>query len=163
MTRERHPRSALERKAFKTGLVLKLVDGCLELGGALAVWLVQPSTVDRIAHFVTDAELATDPNDFLANYVLHTAHRYSSSGTRLFVALYLLAHGIVKVAMVIALFRGRRWAYPALIVSLSLFILYQGYRMIVRPSWGLAALTLFDIAIVWLVEREYRRIRSAER
>jgi uncharacterized membrane protein len=156
-------RSSIERKAFKTGLIIKLVDGCLELAGALVVWLVQPATVDRIARFFTDDALADDPNAVLANYIVGLAHSYSSVGARAFVALYLLAHGVVKVAMVIALLRRHRWAYPALLASLSLFILYQTYRLVRRLSLGLIVLTLFDVAIVWLVWRDYRRARESWR
>jgi uncharacterized membrane protein len=97
------------------------------------------------------------------NYVVGLAHSFSSVGTRAFVALYLLAHGVVKVALVTALFRRRRWAYPALILSLALFILYQAYRVVRHLSLGLALLTIFDVVIVWLVWRAYRRLRRAQR
>jgi uncharacterized membrane protein len=143
------------------GLVLKLIDGCLELASAVVVWLVPPAVVDSIARFFTADELVKDPDDVIANYVVELAHSFSSMGTRAFVALYLLAHGIVKVALVTALFRRRRWAYPALLISLSLFILYQAYRLVRHLSVGLALLTAFDVVIVWLVWRAYRRLPHA--
>ncbi|GAA4981916.1 hypothetical protein GCM10023317_05920 [Actinopolymorpha pittospori] len=37
------------------------------------------------------------------------------------------------------------------------FIVYQLYRMVLAPTVGLAALTIFDAAIAWLTWREYRR------
>ena len=154
--------SSIERRAFKAGLILKLIDGCLELACAVVVWLVAPATVDSIARFFTADELAKDPDDVIANYIVGLAHSFSSVGTHAFVALYLLAHGAVKVALVTALFRRRRWAYPALIVSLSLFIVYQAYRLVRHLSLALALLTIFDVVIVWLVWRAYRRLRRGQ-
>jgi uncharacterized membrane protein len=75
----------------------------------------------------------------------------------LFGAVYLLAHGLVKVVLVAALLRNQRWAYPWMIGFLGVFIGYQVYRLRLQPSVGLAALTVFDAVIAWLTYREYRR------
>lgn len=49
------------------------------------------------------------------------------------------------------------WAYPWLIALLVAFILYQLYRITaMKFSVGLAALTVFDVALVWLTWREYQ-------
>jgi hypothetical protein len=45
----------------------------------------------------------------------------------LFGAVYLSAHGIVKIVLVIALLLNKLWAYPWMIVVLVLFIGYQSY------------------------------------
>ena len=75
----------------------------------------------------------------------------------LFGALYLLAHGLVKVILVAALLKNQLWAYPWTILFLGVFILYQVYRLSFQPSVGLAALTVFDAVIAWLTYREYRK------
>jgi uncharacterized membrane protein len=46
-----------------------------------------------------------------------------------------------------------------LIVVLLIFIGYQLYRIVLQPSVGLVALTVFDAVIVVLTWREYRRQR----
>jgi uncharacterized membrane protein len=75
----------------------------------------------------------------------------------LFGAIYLLAHGLVKVILVAALLKNQLWAYPWTIGFLGVFIVYQLYRLSLKPSVGLTALTIFDAVIVWLTWREYRK------
>lgn len=87
-----------------------------------------------------------------------------TGGATLFGAIYLLLHGIVKVVLVLAILKNRLWAYPWLIAFLSTFILYQSYQLVIGFTWGMAALTAFDIFIVALTVREYalrRRHHSA--
>lgn len=45
---------------------------------------------------------------------------------------------------------------------LLLFIAYQMYRLVLYPTFGLSALTIFDAVIVWLTWREWRK-QSADR
>lgn len=78
----------------------------------------------------------------------------------LFGTVYLLAHGIVKVALVIAPLANRIWAYPWMIAVLLAFIGYQLYRIVLNPTAGLIAVTVFDLAIVTLTWREYGRQRE---
>jgi uncharacterized membrane protein len=52
-----------------------------------------------------------------------------------------------------------------MIIFLVLFIGYQLYRIVLHPTAGLIALTVFDVLIVALTWREYRqqrRIRTEE-
>jgi uncharacterized membrane protein len=149
-------------RTFKVGLVLKAADGVLEIvAGALLVF-ISPSTIERLAHTVTAHELGEDPHDRFANYILHTT-AHLGSGTTLFGAIYLLSHGISKVILVALVLRNKLWAYPCPMGLLGVFIGYQLYVMVfVAFSWGLAALTAFDVLLVWLSWREYQA-RRAER
>ena len=54
---------------------------------------------------------------------------------------------------------NKLWAYPCMITVLLIFIGYQLYRIVLQPSLGLIALTVFDAVIVVLTWREYRRQR----
>jgi uncharacterized membrane protein len=96
------------------------------------------------------------PHDILATHLLKTAHGLTGSAV-LFGAVYLLAHGVVKVMLVGALLKNQRWAYPWTIAFLGVFIVYQVYRLSLKASVGLTALTLFDAVIAWLTYREYRK------
>jgi uncharacterized membrane protein len=78
----------------------------------------------------------------------------------LFGAWYFLVHGVVKVLLVAAVLRDHLWAYPWLIGFLVAFIGFQGYELVVHFTWGLVLLTLFDIFIVYLTVREYRRHKA---
>jgi uncharacterized membrane protein len=47
----------------------------------------------------------------LASHLLRTAHGLTGAAV-LFAAVYLLAHGMVKVVLVAALLHNQLWAYP---------------------------------------------------
>jgi uncharacterized membrane protein len=147
-------------RTFKIGMVLKAADGVLEIiAGALLLFL-SPSTIDRLAHWVTAHELSQDPHDRIAHFILNTTG-HLSSGTTLFGAVYLLSHGVAKVVLVGFVLRDKLWAYPWLIALLGVFILYQLYVIVlVKFSWGLAALTAFDLVLVSLTWREYQAKRA---
>jgi uncharacterized membrane protein len=65
----------------------------------------------------------------------------------------------VKVVLVVALLKNKRWAYPWMISVLLAFIAYQLYQIAVSPTAGLVALTLFDACVVFLTWHEYRQQR----
>jgi uncharacterized membrane protein len=149
------PRDFLDQ-TFEIGIILKGLDGVLEVIGGLLLLMVSPATINRVVTSLTQHELSEDPHDFLANHLLRTAHGLTGSAV-LFGAVYLLAHGLVKVILVAALLKNQLWAYPWTIAFLGVFIVYQLYRLRMRPSLGLAALTVFDAVIAWLTYREYRK------
>jgi uncharacterized membrane protein len=150
---------ALDR-TFKISVALKGLDGVLEIVGGVALLFVAPATLQAWAQSLTAHELAQDPHDFIARHLLHSASQLSR-GTTLFAAFYLLSHGIVKVVLVVAVLRGRLWAYPWIIALLAVFIVYQLYRLTYRLTLGLTLLTLFDAFVMVLTILEYRRRRAA--
>jgi uncharacterized membrane protein len=155
------PKDTLDR-VFEIGIVLKGLNGLLELIGGILLLVVTPSQIYGIVRALTQRELSEDPRDFLASRLLQTADGLTGPGL-LFGAAYLLIHGIVKVVLVAALLRNKLWAYPWMIAVLLTFIGYQGYRIVLTPTIGLIALTVFDVAIVSLTWREYRRQRPGGR
>jgi uncharacterized membrane protein len=143
-------------KTFKIGLVLKGLDGILEVIGGILLLFLSPHAIEHIVRTLTAHELSEDPHDLIARYLLHTASHLTTS-TTLFGAIYLLSHGVAKIVLVALVLRDKLWAYPWLIVLLLAFIAYQLYRItVVHFSVGLTALTIFDAVLVWLTWREYR-------
>ena len=142
-------------RTFAVSVVLKGLDGALEMAGGIMLFLVRPSTLNRFMVHLTQHELSQDPHDFIAHRLLRLTGNLNHTQT--FGALYLLSHGVAKVVLVVALLRKQRWAYPATLVFLGAFVVYQLYRMTYQPSIGLALLTAFDLFIMWLVWREYRK------
>ena len=155
-------RGDLLDQAFFVGIVLKGLDGVLEVVGGLLLLLVSPATINSLARALTQHELSEDPHDLLATHLLHYTGGLTVSTVR-FGAAYLLLHGIVKIVLVGALLRNQLWAYPWMIVFLLAFIVYQVYRLTFAPSVGLAGLTIFDIVVTWLTWREYQKQRSLRR
>jgi uncharacterized membrane protein len=148
-------RDPLDR-IFEIGIILKGLDGLLETIGGLLLFAVTPATIDQLAARLTQHELSEDSNDFIARHLLRSAHGLTGSAVT-FAAVYLLLHGIIKIVLVVALLRNQAWAYPAMIAFLLVFIVYQLYRLLLSPTFGLTVLTIFDAFIVWLTWREWRR------
>lgn len=151
-------KEALLARTFAVSLILKGLDGVLELAGGFLLLVVSPAQMSSLARLLTQHELSEDPDDLIANAVLHLAGG-ATAGTTLFGAVYLLLHGAVKIVLVWAVLRDKLWAHPWMIAFLSVFIVYQTYRLVMGFSWGLALLTAFDILIVWLTAHEYRAHR----
>jgi uncharacterized membrane protein len=144
-------------KTFNVALILKGLDGLLELLGGILLIVISPETINRLAHSLTQHELSEDPHDFVAHHLLRlTANLHN---TQTFGALYLLTHGLVKLVIVIGLLRREHWAYYVAFVFLGGFVIYQVYRLTYSPSVGLALLTVFDLFIIWLTWREFQRLR----
>ena len=150
-------RDALD-KTFDVALILKGLDGLLELVGGILLIVISPETINRLAHQLTQHELSQDPNDFIVHHLLRLTSNLHN--TQLFGAIYLLTHGLVKLVIVVGLFRREHWSYYVAFVFLGGFVVYQIYRMTYAPSIGLALLTVFDMFIIWLTWREFRRMRA---
>ena len=170
MTTKRTPAHARPRPlsptldtTFKIGLVLKGLDGVLEVAGGILLLFLSPQAIAHLVRVLTAHELSEDPHDMIARYLLHTtAHLHH--GTTLFGAIYLLSHGIAKIVLVALVLKDKLWAYPWLIGLLLAFIAYQLYQITaVHFSVGLTLLTIFDAALVWLTWREYRAKRAHQR
>ncbi len=157
------PLSPALDKAFRIGLVLKGLDGILEVIGGILLLFLSPHAIQHLVRALTAHELSEDPHDVIARYLLHSTS-HLNTGITLYGAIYLLIHGLAKVVLVALVLRDKLWAYPWLIVLLLAFIAYQLYQITaVHFSAGLTALTIFDAALVWLTWREYRGRRALRR
>jgi uncharacterized membrane protein len=156
------PLPAALDKTFKISLVLKGLDGILEVAGGILLLFLSPQAIDHLARVLTAHELSEDPHDLIARYLLHTT-AHLNKGITIFGAVYLLSHGIAKIVLVALVLRDKLWAYPWLIALLLAFIGYQLYRITaVHFSAGLTALTIFDAFLVWLTWREYRSKKARQ-
>jgi uncharacterized membrane protein len=142
-------------RTFRVSVILKGLDGALEIVGGLLLLVVAPSTIQALVRSLTQHELSRDPRDFIASHLLRSV-QHLSHATAVFAAIYLLSHGVAKVVLVVAVLRDQTWAYPAIIVLLLGFIAYQLYRLTVGPTVGLALLTVFDVFVVVLTWKEYQ-------
>jgi uncharacterized membrane protein len=102
--------------------------------------------------------LIEDPNDFVATHLLSLAQNLTV-GTQRFYAFYLLSHGVIKLLLVAGLLGKKLWAYPASLVVLGLFIVYQLYRFSYTHGVGLIVLTVFDVIVMGLIWHEYQMVR----
>ena len=139
-------------RLFVWSVVLKGAHAVLEI--VLGIFLLFTDAVNSVIVYLTTRELLEDPADFFLTHV----HSLPLSPHALqFGAFYLLSHGIIKIFLVAGLLRNKLWAYPASMVFLVLFMLYQVMRFFETHSIMLVLLTVFDIFVFWLVWHEYRR------
>jgi uncharacterized membrane protein len=153
-------RRSLLDQSFRVSVTLKGIDGILEIIGGLIVLWISPSAVNRVAVTLTEHELAEDPHDLFAAHLLSASHGLGLGGN-VAAALYLFSHGLAKVVLVVALLFNKLWAYPSMIALLILFIAYQLYRIGYTHSLGLNLLTLFDVFVIWLTWKEYKKQKIA--
>jgi len=129
------------------------------IGGTLLL-LFPPSAIQHFIVGLTHNELSEDPNDFIATQ-LRSAAEHLSVGGELFAAIYLLSHGVIKVGLVYALLKDKRWAFPWAIGIFTAFGIYQIYRYFVQPSGWLIALTILDVIVIVLAWAEWQRLSGA--
>ena len=142
--------------AFEIGVILKGLNGLLELIGGILLLVFPPSAIQRFVIGLTHNELSRDPNDFVATH-LRAAAEHLSVSAQLFAAIFLLSHGVIKVLLVYALLRRKLWAYPVAMGVFAAFGVYQIYRYMVAPSGWLIALTVLDAIVIALTWAEWHR------
>jgi len=143
---------------FRLSIMLKGAHALLECAGGLALAVVSTHGIVSLVNWLTQDELIADPHDVIASHLLSLAQTMSVQSKN-FYAFYLLSHGAVKLGIVIALLKNWLWAYPASLVVLAGFIVYQIYRAALVGAVGLIVLTVFDLIVMALIWHEYRVVR----
>ena len=152
-----HERSWLD-KAYLISVAVKGFDGLVEL--IAGIWLiVAPTSLHAILVSVA-GEAAEHQGRFAALIAENVAHvdKDLAKGGLVIVVLFLISHGVVKLALVYALLRKILWAYPYALLVLTAFLVYQLYVCILHPSLGMVIFALLDAAIIWIVWREWRTL-----
>jgi uncharacterized membrane protein len=150
-------RSKTIHTLFGLTLLGKAFDGLVEVLGGLGLFFVNPAQLNWLLWAATRRELREDPQDAIANFLLSSG-QHLATDTRLFVALFLLWHGVVKLGLVWALRRRQKWAYSTAMAAFTLFLGYQVYRYSHTRSTWLLVLSLLDLFMILLTWLEYRRL-----
>lgn len=144
---------------FEIGIVIKGVNGIWEMTVGTLFLFLSKTTMDSWLGHATRRELLEDPSDVLINFFVH-AFQNVSLGAQHFVGTYLLLHGILNIFLVVQLHRGKHWAYIATIGIMTIFFVYQVYRINVHHSLFLTIITIFDVFFMYLIWHEYKRHRT---
>ena len=151
--------NSIFHKSFEVGILLKAIDGILEIIGGILLVFLNPVRLNKLIVLLTQHELSENPRDVISGFMIKLSSKFTIS-TQYFGVIYLISHGAIKLLLIILLWKRKIWAYPLTIISLMLFIVYQIYRYTLYPSSGLIMLTLFDIIMIILTFIEYKRIKS---
>lgn len=144
--------------AFEISLTLKGAFALAEIAASIFTYFITGQFLLDLVQAITRTELAEDPRDFVANYLLHAAQGLSVSSQH-FTAFYLLSHGVIKLWLIIGLWQKKRGYYPAAIAVFGLFILYQVYRYSFTHSLLLLLITALDVVVIGLTWFEYQHLR----
>lgn len=154
----RQNRDWLVHRIFAIGVIGKAIDGVLEVVGGVALLLVGHDRIGSWMRLLTQHELSEDPHDVIAGFLVRSL-QHLSTDTKVFAAMFLLWHGIVKIGLVLGLLRRRLWAYPTAIGAFGLFLGYQLYRYGQTRSLWLLVLSVLDVFVIVITWLEYRRMR----
>ena len=136
---------------FEASLLLKGLLAFGETMSGLGLVLTPNHAILWFVTWMTSHELTQDPTDDMALWFEHIADNFPIA-TQQFYAFYLLGHGALKFTMVLMLQRRILWAYPAAMVVLAGFVVYQLFEFVAHGSTillGLAALDSLMIVLVW--------------
>lgn len=146
-------------RMFLVAIVLKGIDGGLQLLGGLLLAIVPPTLITGVANDIVTRDLLGDPNGTLANHLQTAADHFANGSTRWFAIIYLLAHGVLKLGLVLALAKKILPAFPIAVVVLAAFVLYEVWRAVHTHSIMLPFFAALDVVIIVLVIREYLKLR----
>ena len=140
---------------FKASLIVKGALAASEGLAGLGLLVTNNARILAFVDWLTRAEIVQDPQDKMALAARHLTEGLSIQSQH-FYALYLCAHGGLKLVMVLLLSRGVRWAYPAAMALLAGFVLYQMEHWMQTRAAPLLILSAFDTMMIGLVWREWR-------
>jgi uncharacterized membrane protein len=146
-------------KLFRVAIAIKGLDGGLQLVGAVVLAIIPASTITGFVHSILTRDLLGDPGGTLARHLQTAANDFAGGGTKTFAIVYLLAHGLIKLGLVVALARKLKPAYPIAAVVLAAFVVYEVIRAVHTHSIALPFFAALDVLIIVLVLREYRQLR----
>ena len=146
------------RRWFRIALAIKGIDGALETIGGTLLLFVAPDRLNEIFLLATARELSNHPDDWIGRAIVHASQAFSVE-TQKFASFYLIGHGLVKLLLVSALWREKRWAFPVALWFLGIFVIYQLYRFTHTHSPLLILFSAFDIFVLWAVWRDRQLLR----
>lgn len=142
-------------RLFELGLAAKALLASFEAVAGLSLLVTTNLALQTLLAWMTAHELAQDPTDRMALWFRAAAGGFSADSQH-FYAVYLAAHGCLKLILVAGLATRRRWAYPAAMVGLSGFVIYQLREWTLTGSVMLLLLSALDLFMIALTWREYR-------
>jgi len=144
---------------FEASLAIKGLLCSIETLSGLGLLLAPNPPIARLVYWLTHLHLTADPNDTMAAWTRRAVEAFPLH-IQAFYGWYLLAHGGLKLAMVLMLWRRVLWAYPAAMAILLGFVAYQLAEFLRAGSPVLLLLAFFDFFMVGLVWQEYRVLKA---
>lgn len=147
--------------AFLAAILVKGFDGLVETVAGLLIAIYGSRPVYEFAVWATAPEIARHPESHAIHAIRHGAYGLAHSSHR-FAVVYLLAHGILKLGLVVNLTIEHLWIFPVSIAVLLGFIAFMAAKLAAHWSPWLCAFAMFDLLTVILIANEWR-VRASQR
>ncbi len=147
------------RILFEYAVIIKGFSGVWETVSGLLFLFVNKEVFNNLFHFIFSNELLEDPYDPFINFIAQSLQNISVN-TKIFIAIYILVHGLINIFLTIQLYRNKLWAYLLAMSAMIIFIIYQIYRIILYHSAVLTIITIFDLILIFLIWHEYKHQKS---
>jgi len=149
------------RIAFLGAVTIKGIDGLIETLVGIAVAILGTQGIYDLVIQLTAPELDLHPESKTVHLLRHGASNLAHASGRV-ILIWLLVHGVLKLALAIELLRGKSWIFPVAAAILSGFVAYMTYKLVGHYSPWLLAFALFDLVTVALVLSEWRAHRAQD-
>lgn len=154
--RESPAEQKLIYEGYLVSIILKGLISLDETVTGIALLFIPPALFLAFTEWVAD-HIPT--GGFIGAHLVAQIESYTSA-TSHFLAFYLFSRGIIKLVIIIALLRNKLWAYPALLLVMLGFLLYQFYQIATSGSILVIGITVLDIVVMYFVWREWRIVRE---
>ena len=148
-------RPALLHLAYLIAIIIKGIDGLVETVAGTLIAIYGSHQVYQLAVWLTAPEIARHPESHAVHAIRHGAYGFAHSSHR-FAVVYLLAHGILKLGLVINLLIEHLWIFPVSITVLLGFFAFMAAKLAAHWSPWLFAFAMFDLLTVALNANEWR-------
>jgi uncharacterized membrane protein len=146
---------------FRIGIILKGLVSLGEVVMGTLLFFIPASAIISLIQMIREF-LSAPQYNFITGHLDTLANEFTA-GAVLFIALYLLSRGLVKVFIIWGLLRNKLWAYPTSLVILSLFVLFQIYQIFSGQTSLIIAITIFDLVVMYFIWREYKIIKAHQK
>lgn len=147
-------------RAYLAVIAIKGFDGAVETLAGLTVLIVGKTQLYNLALAFTAPEIDGQPISHTGHMIRHGAEGLMQASAT-FLIVYLLAHGIIKLGIAVALIRERStWIFPVAVVVLAGFVAFMGYKLALHWSLWLLGFAIFDAVTIALVLNEWRNFST---
>ena len=144
---------------FRVGMGWRILYGSLRLILGFTLLRLIGTPLSDIFYKVMSHEPIEDPTDLLIQ-IVSPLFQHLSFRVTYFIAAYLIFWGIIDILLSINLLKHKKWAFPISIYLIVIFVVYEIYRFSYTHSLILASIIIIDIALVWLIRKEYNKLKS---
>ena len=146
---------------FEIGIIIKGLNAIGDVVAGLILWFTSKVFLVTFLLNFFQNDLSDNPNDYVAKFIVDSAATLAVS-SQYFLGAYLFIHGIIKIFLLIFLYKKKIWAYPISIVVFSLIMFYEFNSFYLGQSIWVLAFALFDLFLVLLIVHEYKVLRKKQ-